>query len=232
MRVAFLAMDRPEIQYMGKECARVMNKPSAYGLECLKHIVRFLLGEPRLVWYFYEQHMYSIVDAYSDTNWAGCPVTRKSTSCSIMMLGKHCIGVNTSTQSVIGLSSTEAEYYGGVKTACRALGVRGLMSDLGVPEMTVRLSFDSSGAKGIAAKRGAGGVRHIELRTLWLQGAVERKLITLRKVPGKVNPADIGTKILTAAEVIACLALMSMKYMTGSAKSQKKVIRQDANNIA
>ena len=100
--------------------------------------------------------------------------------------------------------------------------------------MTVRLSFDSSGAKGIAAKRGAGGVRHIELRTLWLQAAVERKRITLRKVPGKVNPADIGTNILTAAEVIACLALMGMKYMTGAAKSQKKVIRQDndADNIA
>ena len=224
MRVAFLAMDRPEIQYMGKECARVMNKPSAYGLECLKHIIRFLIGESRLVWHFYEQHMYSMIDAYSDTNWAGCPVTRKSTSCSIMMLGKHCIGVNTSTQSVIGLSSTEAEFYGGVKTACRALGVRGLMGDLGVSEMTVRLSFDSSGAKGIAAKRGAGEVRHIELRTLWLQNAVERKLVILRKVPGKVNPADIGTKILTAAEVISCLALMGMKFMIGSAKSQKKVI--------
>jgi len=98
------------------------------------------------------------------------------------------------------------------------------MADLGVSEMTVRLSFDSSGAKGIAAKRGAGGVRHIELRTLWLQNAVERKLVILRKVPGKVNPADIGTKILTAAEVISCLALMGMKFMTGSAKSQKKVI--------
>ena len=151
MRVAFLAMDRPEIQYMGKQCARVMNKPSVYGLECLKHIVRSLIGEPRLVWYFHEQHMYSIVEAYSDTNWAGCPVTRKSTSCSVMMLGKHCIGVNTSTQSVIGLSSTESEFYGGVKTACRALGMRSLMGDLGV-KTTVRLSFDSSGAKGIAAK--------------------------------------------------------------------------------
>ena len=154
MRVAFLAMDRPEIQYMGKECARVMNKPTVYGLECLKHIVRFLISAPRLVWRFKKQHMYSYVDAYTYTNWSGCPVTRRSTSCSVMMLGKHCIGVNTSTQSVIGLSSTD---YGGVKSACRALGMRSLMIDLGVPT-TVRMSFDSTGAKGIAAKRGAGGV--------------------------------------------------------------------------
>ena len=143
-----------------------------------------------------------------------------------MMLGKHCIGVNTSTQSVIGLSSTEAEFYGRVKTACRALGMRSLMIDLGVPT-TVRMSFDSTGAKGIAAKRGAGGVRHIETRTLWLQSAVERKLITLHKVPGEINPADIGTKILTAAEVVGNLALMGMRYMTGTAKSHKKVIALD-----
>ena len=100
------------------------------------------------------------------------------------------------------------------------------MLDLGV-STTVRLSFDSSGAKGNAAKRGAGGVRHIELRTLWLQAGVERKLTALRKVPGKVNPADIGTKILTAAETVSNLALMGMRYMTGQAKSQKKVIALD-----
>ena len=91
IRIAYLAMDRPEIQYMGKECARVMNKPSVFGLECLNHIVRFLLGAPRLVWRYPEQHMYSVIDYYSDTNWEGCPVTRKSTRCSVAMLGKHCV---------------------------------------------------------------------------------------------------------------------------------------------
>ena len=85
----------------------------------------------------------------------------------------------------------------------------------------------SSGAKVIAAKRGAGGVCHIELRTLWLQAAVERKLIVLRKVPGKVNPADIGTKILTAVEVIGSLALICMRYVTGTATSHKKAIALD-----
>ena len=103
------------------------------------------------------------------------------------------------------------------------IGHAKLMSDLGV-ETTVRLSFDSSGAKGIAAKRGAGGVRHIELRTLWLQHAVERKLIVLRKVLGKVNPADIGTKILTAAEVVANLAIMGMRYVAGRRSPIRKLL--------
>ena len=56
---------------------------------------------------------------------------------------------------------------------------------------------------------------------------MERKLIVLRKVLEKVNPADIGTKILIAVEVIGNLALMGMRYVTGTAKSQKKVIALD-----
>ena len=55
-----------------------------------------------------------------------------------------------------------------------------------------------------------------------MQNSVERKLIALRKVPGKVNLTDIGTKILTAAEVGANFALMGMKYMRGTAKPPKK----------
>ena len=35
MHILYLALDRPEIQCMGKDCARVMNKPSVYGLECV-----------------------------------------------------------------------------------------------------------------------------------------------------------------------------------------------------
>ena len=63
------------------------------------------------------------------------------------------------------------EFYGGVEFARRGLGLRSLITDLGAG-MNVRMSFDPTGAKGIASKRGAGGVRHIETRTLWLQNAV------------------------------------------------------------
>ena len=108
-----------------------------------------------------------------------------------------------------------------MKIACRGLGLRSLMIDLGV-EMNVRMSFDSTGAKGIASKKG------VETRTLWLQYALGRKRFSLRKVLGKVNPADIGTKILPVAEVWANLALMGMKPVAGQAKSQKAMIEDEA----
>lgn len=55
---------------------------------------------------------------------------------------------------------------------------------------------DSSGAKGVAARRGAGRIRHIQTQTLWLQEVIARRVL---KIDGKINPADIGTKVLGSA---------------------------------
>ena len=64
----------------------------------------------------------STLECYSDTDWAGCPKTRKSTSGGCLMLGGHLIKSWSSTQPSISLSSGEAEYYGVVKAAGIALG--------------------------------------------------------------------------------------------------------------
>ena len=58
----------------------------------------------------------------------------------------------------------------------------------------VRVWTDSSDAKSAASKRGLGKMKHIELKYLWVQEAVQRKRITMKKVLGTLNPADHLTK--------------------------------------
>ena len=58
-----------------------------------------------------------MLECYSDTDLAGCPKTRKSTSGGCLMLGSHLLKTRGSTQPSISLSSGEAEYYGVVKAA-------------------------------------------------------------------------------------------------------------------
>ena len=56
------------------------------------------------------------VDVYVDSDYAGCPRTRKSTSGGCVMMGSHLIKSWSSTQNnVISLSSGEAELYSIVK---------------------------------------------------------------------------------------------------------------------
>ena len=70
--------------------------------------------------------------------------------------------------------------------------------DLGV-QLKPRLAGDATAAAGIAKRRGAGKLRHVETKTLWLQRQVTNKKVTIRRIPGKDLPPDLGTKFVTQA---------------------------------
>ena len=109
------------------------------------------------------------------------------------MHGNHNIKTWSSTQQVIALSSGEVEYYGMVKGAGNALGISGVLQDMGI-QYDVVMDTDSSAAKGISSRRGLGKVRHIELNQLWLQDQVARGKIQVRKIKGEDNISDSLTK--------------------------------------
>ena len=72
------------------------------------------------------------IDVYTDTDWAGCPKTRKSTSGGCVMLGGHAINHWSSTQASVARSSGEAEFAGVIRGAGQGLGYKALLQDLGV----------------------------------------------------------------------------------------------------
>ena len=106
-RANYLASDRPELQYMAKEICRWMSSPTDLALRALKRPGRCLVGHRRLV-FQYPWQTIDRIDAYSDTDWSGCPKTRKGTSGGCLMLGKHLIKFWSSTQASVSLSSGEA----------------------------------------------------------------------------------------------------------------------------
>ena len=116
------------------------------------------------------------------------------------MLGEHCIKSWSITQSVIALSSGEAEYYSMVKGASVALGLVGMLSDFEC-KISVVLRTDSSAAKGIGSRRGLGKVRHIELSQLWLQEKATTGTVQIVKIAGADNLSDSLTKHSTADRI-------------------------------
>jgi hypothetical protein len=220
MRFLYFAIDRPEVQFTAKEVSRCMANPTENGYHTLKQAVRFVLGAPRVVWCYPRQLPTNVISALTDSNWAACPVTRKSTSCSHMMLGSHPIFAGNSTQTIISLSSGEAEFYAGVRTVCRLLGLKSLIADLG-RSFTGVLVTDSTAAKGLASRRGAGNVRHIHCPALWVQGAVARKQFSLKKRAGKELSADIGTKAtVSGSDMWNLLGRFGCRRATGRSAAQ------------
>ena len=73
----------------------------------------------------------------------------------------------------------------------QAMGIEIGMTHLGEP---IVLGTDSSAAKSVAARRGLGRMRHMDVCELWLQEEVLCRRVVLVNIPGVLNPADLMTK--------------------------------------
>ncbi len=73
------------------------------------------------------------------------------------------------------------------------LGVVGIFRDLGLP-FGLQINTDSVAAKSICSRGGAVKVRHLDIRELWIQERVSRGGLSVMKVYGPDNLADILTK--------------------------------------
>jgi len=217
-RANYLAADRLDCQFSAKEVCRWMSSPTEGSWAALKRLCRYLVGLPRLVYHYRFQEA-DTVDVYTDTDWAGCPRTRKSTSGGCVLLGAHTMKTWSATQSSVALSSGEAEFNGVVRGAGVGLGYQSLLQDLGI-DVALRIWTDSSAAIGICSRQGLGKLRHLDTHTLWVQQAVRSRRIDLRKVDGEQNPADLFTKhTLTRERLMKLTKLFECEYKGGRAAS-------------
>jgi hypothetical protein len=149
-----------------KELSRKMSKPDSGDIEKLKHLARYLLGTERAVIHHDYQLAPSEWTVWVDSDWAGCRVTRKSTSGGLVMWRSHVIRTWSTAQLVIAMSLGEAEYYSMVKGSLMGLGIKSIASDLSVVMQVVNVKTDASAAKSIASSKGLGKIRHIEVSQL------------------------------------------------------------------
>ena len=192
-RANYLAQDRSDIQYAAKELRRKMSSPTRGSWKALVKLGKYIKSHSRYSYLYQYQDLPKELTIWTDTDYAGCKTSRKSTSGGVVMWGKHIIKSWSSTQSVIALSSGEAEYYGMVKGGSVGLGIQSVLRDFEI-EVKLTLKSDASAAIAIASRRGLGKVRHIEVCQLWLQEKVRSEAIKVVKVGTHENVADAMTK--------------------------------------
>ena len=170
----------------------------------------------RVVWSFRFQEVPTRLQVFTDSDWGGNRVSRKSTTGGAILFGSHCLRTWSSTQGAVALSSAEAEFYALVDGALRARWAQTVLGELGWPvtpiaELCVpELCTDSSAAKSFVSRRGLGRMRHIEIRDLWLQREVCSGRVLVSKVSGSANPADAMTKFLSYSDIGSRLELLSL----------------------
>ena len=87
-RANYIAQDRTDVQFAAKELCREMSAPVASSWLRLKRFARYMLEYPSAEWRFtMETELKAdVLDVYSDSDWAGCKATRKSTSGGMLVV--------------------------------------------------------------------------------------------------------------------------------------------------
>ena len=216
-RANYLAQDRSDIQYAVKEICRGMSRPTRGDHRKLKRLGRYLLGRRRIVLTYDWQTRQETLRGWSDSDFAGCRTTAKSTSGGAITLGFHYIKGWSATQKTIALSTAEAELTAVVKCSCEVIGVTQLAEDWNM-SLTGDIFVDSSAALGVVARKGAGKLRHVRVGQLWIQQKAEDKELMYKKVSGTQNPADLMTKAVPSSEIDKHLQSLGQRHLEGRAE--------------
>eukprot|EP00253_Pinus_taeda_P007517 PITA_07517 len=105
----FLTHTRPDITYSVSLVSRYMTNPSEIYMKAAKRILRYVKGTLNFGIHYYSSGKFNLV-GFSDLDWGGSLDDRKSTSGNCFSFGSGLITWSSKKQSIVALSSTEAEY--------------------------------------------------------------------------------------------------------------------------
>ncbi|GKE65675.1 putative ribonuclease H-like domain-containing protein, partial [Tanacetum coccineum] len=103
----YLTASRPDIMFVVCACARFQVTPKTSHINVVKRIFRYLKGQPKLG---YPRDSPFDLEAFSDSDYAGASLKRKSTTGGCQFIGKRLISWQCKKQTIVANSTTEAEY--------------------------------------------------------------------------------------------------------------------------
>nr|GEU37913.1 hypothetical protein [Tanacetum cinerariifolium] len=105
----YLVASRPDIMFAVCACSRFQVTPKLSHLHAVKRIFRYLKGQPKLGLWYPRDSLFHL-EVYSDSDYAGANLDRKSTTGGCQFLGKRLISWQCKKQTIVATSTTKAEY--------------------------------------------------------------------------------------------------------------------------
>ena len=222
-RTNYIGLDRMDMSYAGKEAARCLANPSRGDAVRLKRVGRYLVNKPRCEQLLPWQEMPCKILAYTDSDWGGCPKTRKSTSRGVLLFGNCCLSHWSKTQAAIALSSGKAELNALTKGLSESLEAFHLLEEgsLYLEKGIIRCT-DSTAASGTAHRWGAGRIKHLELRQPWIKQYVSTGKVKVHKAPRAANPSDTLTHALWSR---CCRTVQAVRIYFRTARTYRRGLR-------
>jgi hypothetical protein len=195
----YLMATRTDIQFSECMCAHFQASPRTSHRQAVKRIFRYLRHTPDFgLWYSASSSL--ALQGFSNADFAGCRLDKKSTSGTCQFLGSFLVSWSSHKQSSVAQSTTEAEYVVAASCCSQLLSITYTMSDIRDEYTHVPLQCDSTSAISIAKNPVLHSkTKHIEVRYHFLRDNVEKAKIALIHVSTHDQLADIFTKPLDQA---------------------------------
>jgi hypothetical protein len=199
---------RPDISFAVSELSRFVSAPGQNHMQAVKHLLRYLKGTSDLGLRFSKPKNSGPMDrpnvlwGFVDSDWAGCPDSRRSTSGYALMLNGAAVSWKSKRQPVVALSTAEAEFIAASSMVQEVIYARRLLEKLGFPQTDPTPIFEDNTTCIKWAGGAVGGTdraKHIDLREHFVHEAVSNKVLQLEPVDSVDNVADLLTKPLLKA---------------------------------
>ena len=188
---------RPDIAYAVSELGRFLENPGQKHWKAAKHVLRYLKGTINAGINFYRDKKLTL-ETHCDADFAGDTDTRRSTSGFLCTLAGGAVSWKSHRQSMVTLSSTEAELVSAVSAGKEVIHLRRMLKELGAEQLEpTKLHEDNQSCIALAlSDRRKQRTKHIDVPRHYLKELVDNGQLKLQWTASEDMLADILTKPL------------------------------------
>lgn len=200
---------RPDLSYAVNLLSRYCENPGPKHWGAVKRIFRYLNGTMNLKLHYGGTK--DTITGYSDSDWAGDLDKRRSTSGFVFTMSGGAISWNSKRQATVTLSSTEAELISAVICIQEAIWLRSLNKEIFDMNDGIKIYLDNKGAiQNLKNNNISSRTKHVDIKLKFIMEKINGNEIEICYLSTTEMPADILTKAVGGAKLIAHLPKMGL----------------------
>ena len=197
----YLMTSGPDIMYNVCFCARFQACPIEFHLNAIKRIFGYLKGAIDISLWYPKCDNFELI-CYSNADFGGYKIDRKSTSRTCHFLGHSLVSWQSKKQNFVALSMEKAKYIAAGLRCAQVLWMKQTLSDFGLKFSHVLIKCDNTNAIIISKNHVQHSrTKHIEIRHHFLRDHAQKGDITLDFVRTKDQLTEIFTKPLNENQI-------------------------------
>ncbi|CAL1361871.1 unnamed protein product [Linum trigynum] len=188
---------RPDISFAVGMLGRYQSNPGVDHWKAAKKVLRYLQGTKDHMLTFRRSDHLEVI-GYSDSDYAGCVDTRKSTFGYLFLIAGGAISWKSAKQSVIATSTMEAEFIACYEATNHGLWLRNFIFGLGIVDTIakpLKIYCDNSAAVFFSKNdKYSKGAKHMEVKYFVVKEEVQKQRVSIEHISTQLMIADPLTK--------------------------------------